>query len=172
METKSHESRRTLTLPAVVLRTLERHKVNQAERRIAGARSAAVRLRLHHAHRRPMQPTLVTRDLKRVLAQTWWVAVRIATRAAPRSRVPRVLRCSSPAAELSWPPPFMREPAGRRGADSRHRTREYRIRNQQVIGSSPIAGSRKPRVHSGPIVAVHYQITTPVIWCSRRPRRL
>ena len=71
-ELKTRESRRTLSLPAVVVRTLERHKASQAVRRLAAGalwqRSDQV---FTTRYGRPLDGTLVTRDLKRLLETTW-----------------------------------------------------------------------------------------------------
>jgi integrase len=72
VEVKSRESQRTLTLPAVVVRMLERHKVSQAERRLAaGADWQKGDYVFTTRIGRPLEGTLVTRDLKRILAKTW-----------------------------------------------------------------------------------------------------
>jgi integrase len=69
---KSRESRRTLALPAVVVRTLERHKAVQAARRLAaGADWQRSDFVFTTRTGRPLEGTLVTRDLKRILARTW-----------------------------------------------------------------------------------------------------
>lgn len=66
---KSRESRRTLALPAFVVRSLERERRQQAERRLA-AGGAWQRSDFVFTTRggRPLDGSLVTRDLKRVLA--------------------------------------------------------------------------------------------------------
>jgi len=72
VDLKSRESHRTLTLPAIVVRALERHKVAQAERRLAaGSEWQKSDFVFTTRLGRPLQGTLVTRDLKRILAQTW-----------------------------------------------------------------------------------------------------
>jgi integrase len=72
VELKSRESRRTLALPAFVVRALERHKASQAEKRLAAGstwqRSDFV---FTTGAGRPLDGSLVTRDLKVILAKTW-----------------------------------------------------------------------------------------------------
>jgi integrase len=71
-EVKSRESRRTLALPAFVVRTLERHRKAQKARQLAAGkdwqRSDFV---FTTSNGRPLDGSLVTRDLKRILAATW-----------------------------------------------------------------------------------------------------
>jgi integrase len=73
VELKTRESRRTMTLPALVARALERHKTRQAARRLA---AGAVWQRSDFVFTtgtgRPMDGTLVSRDLKRLLLKTWF----------------------------------------------------------------------------------------------------
>jgi integrase len=72
VEVKSRESHRTLTLPVVVVRRLERHKAAQAARRLAaGERWQKSDFVFTTGAGRPLDGTLVTRDLKRILARTW-----------------------------------------------------------------------------------------------------
>ena len=69
---KSRESRRALALPAVVVRALTRHKVSQAERQLAaGPDWLKGDYVFTTRNGRPLDGTLVTRDLKRILSQTW-----------------------------------------------------------------------------------------------------
>lgn len=69
---KSKESHRTLTLPAVVVRAFERHRVRQAERQLAaGADWQKSDFVFTTRVGRPMDASLVLRDLKRLLARTW-----------------------------------------------------------------------------------------------------
>jgi len=72
VDLKSRESHRTLALPAIVVRTLQRHRRWQAERRLAaGDRWQPSEFVFTTRDGRPLLDTLVTRDLKRILAQTW-----------------------------------------------------------------------------------------------------
>jgi integrase len=71
-DVKSRESRRTLALPAFVVATLQRHYTAQKERQLAAGkewqRSDFV---FTTGIGRPMDGSLVTRDLKRILKATW-----------------------------------------------------------------------------------------------------
>jgi integrase len=72
VDTKSRESHRTLVLPAVVVRRLERHKIAQAARRLkAGATWQYSDFVFTTGTGRPLDGTLVTRDVKRLMARTW-----------------------------------------------------------------------------------------------------
>lgn len=72
VDLKSRESRRTLALPAVVVRTLERHKASQGVKRLAaGDEWQKSNFIFTTRTGRPLDGTLVTRDLKRILARTW-----------------------------------------------------------------------------------------------------
>jgi len=72
VETKSKESRRTLTLPAIVVRALKAHKRRQAEARLAAGETWQVSDFVFTTRvGRPREGTLVTRDLKRILDRTW-----------------------------------------------------------------------------------------------------
>jgi integrase len=71
-EPKSRESRRTLPLPAFVVRAIERHRAAQGERRLAAGGAWMVSGFVFTTRTgRPMDPSLVTRDMKRILARTW-----------------------------------------------------------------------------------------------------
>src|SRR5262249_19199971 len=66
VDTKSRESRRTLALPAFVVRKLQSHKVYQAERRLAAGKDWQQSDFIFTTRTdRPMDSTLVTRDLRR-----------------------------------------------------------------------------------------------------------
>lgn len=69
---KSKESRRTMPIPAVVLQALERHRITQAERRLlAGPEWQRSDFVFTTRIGRPMDGTLVTRDLKAILGRVW-----------------------------------------------------------------------------------------------------
>lgn len=69
---KSKESRRTMPIPALVLRALERHKITQAERRLlSGAKWQRSDFVFTTRDGRPLDGTLVSRDLKTILARVW-----------------------------------------------------------------------------------------------------
>ncbi|MGE3707053.1 MAG: tyrosine-type recombinase/integrase, partial [Vicinamibacterales bacterium] len=69
---KSKQSNRTIALPAVVVKTLERHKVAQAERRLAAGPTWEVTDFVFTTRTgRPLDGTLTTRDLKRIAAKVW-----------------------------------------------------------------------------------------------------
>jgi integrase len=71
-ELKSCESRRVLALPPIVVRRLHQHKAAQAERRLAaGADWQRSDFVFTTRVGRPLDGTLVNRDLKRLLARTW-----------------------------------------------------------------------------------------------------
>jgi integrase len=70
VDVKSRESHRTLTLPSVVVRTFERHRIAQAERRLsAGLTWRRTDFIFTTGTGRPLDGTLVTRDLKRLAAR-------------------------------------------------------------------------------------------------------
>jgi integrase len=72
VDLKSEESHRELALPTVVVRAIERHRVGQAERRLAaGSQWKKSDFVFTTRSGRPLDGTLVTRDLKRLLARTW-----------------------------------------------------------------------------------------------------
>ena len=72
VDLKSRESRRTLALPVIAVRKLQQHKAFQAERRLAaGATWQRSDFVFTTRVGRPLDGTLVTRDLKRILARTW-----------------------------------------------------------------------------------------------------
>jgi integrase len=72
VDVKSRESRRTLTLPSFMVRTLERHRTTQKERQLAaGADWQRSDFVFTTGTGRAMDGSLVTRDLKRILARTW-----------------------------------------------------------------------------------------------------
>ncbi len=72
VEVKSRESHRTVALPAVVVRAFQRHRIAQSERRLAaGGDWQASDFAFTTATGRPLDGTLVTRDLKRVAARIW-----------------------------------------------------------------------------------------------------
>ena len=61
-----------LSLPAFLLRSLEQHKVQQAERRLAaGADWKRSDFVFTTRVGRPLDATLVTRDLKQIIERTW-----------------------------------------------------------------------------------------------------
>jgi integrase len=69
---KSRESNRTLALPAFVVRKLKRHKATQAEQRLAaGDKWLKSDFVFTTRTGRPLDGTLVTRDVKTVLSKTW-----------------------------------------------------------------------------------------------------
>src|SRR5262249_58312984 len=72
VDVKSRESHRRIALPAIVVRSLEQHKRKQAEQRLA-AGSDWRRSDFVFTTRtgRPLEGTLLTRDLKRLLGRTW-----------------------------------------------------------------------------------------------------
>lgn len=72
VDTKSAESQRTVALPAFLIRSLEHHKKQQAERRLAaGAEWQRSDFVFTTRVGRPLDATLVTRDLKQVISRTW-----------------------------------------------------------------------------------------------------
>lgn len=72
VDTKSRESQRTITLPALVVRSLEQHRKAQAEKRLAaGGDWLQSDFVFTTRTGRPLEGTLVTRDLKRILERTW-----------------------------------------------------------------------------------------------------
>lgn len=72
VDVKSRESNRTLALPAVVVRMLTAHKGSQAARRLAAGKDwQKSDFAFTTGVGRPLDGTLVTRDLKRILARTW-----------------------------------------------------------------------------------------------------
>lgn len=72
VDVKSRESNRTLALPAVVVRMLTAHKAAQAARRLAAGKEwQKSDFVFTTGVGRPLDGTLVTRDLKRILARTW-----------------------------------------------------------------------------------------------------
>lgn len=72
VDTKSRESQRTVSLPLFLLRSLEQHKVQQAERRLAaGAEWQRSDFVFTTRVGRPLDATLVTRDLKLIIGRTW-----------------------------------------------------------------------------------------------------
>jgi integrase len=88
VELKSRESRRSLAIPAFVLRTLERHKATQATRRLAaGASWQRSDFLFTTGLGRPLEGTLVTRDLKRILARTWLGGLKDCAHSRQRDRV-------------------------------------------------------------------------------------
>jgi integrase len=72
VDVKSRESRRTIALPAFVVQTLKQHRVAQGMRRLeAGGKWQPSDFVFTTRVGRPLDGTLVTRDLKRILTQTW-----------------------------------------------------------------------------------------------------
>jgi integrase len=72
VDTKSRESHRTIAVPALVIRSLEQHKKAQAERQLA-AGGAWQKSDFVFTTRvgRPLEGTLVTRDLRALVERLW-----------------------------------------------------------------------------------------------------
>jgi len=72
VDVKSRESRRTLALPAFVIKTLERHRTAQKEKQLAAGKDwQRSDFCFTTGTGRPMDGSLITRDLKKLLAKTW-----------------------------------------------------------------------------------------------------
>lgn len=94
VDLKSRESRRAMALPAFVVRALERERRRQAERRLAAGgewqRSDFV---FTTRTGRPLDGSLVTRDLKRILGKVWSGGLPACKHARERERA--CLDCSA-----------------------------------------------------------------------------